>query len=39
VVEAEKELAGAAASVGIAKKDFLPTMSVSAEIGGKGARV
>ena len=33
VVEAEKELAEAAASVGIAKKDFLPTLSVSAEIG------
>lgn len=33
VVAAEKQLAAAAAQVGIAKKDFLPTLSVSAGIG------
>lgn len=33
IVEAEKQLAAAAAQVGIAKKDFLPTLSVSANIG------
>lgn len=33
VVEAEKKLAAMAAQVGIAKKDFLPTLSVSASVG------
>lgn len=33
IVEAEKELAMAAAKVGISKKDFLPTLSLSAGIG------
>lgn len=33
VVQAEKELAGYAAKIGIAKKDFLPTLSISAGIG------
>lgn len=33
LVEAERQLAGYAAKIGIAKKDFLPTLSVSAGIG------
>lgn len=33
IVEAEKKLAALAAQVGIAKKDFLPTLSVSASVG------
>ena len=33
IVEAEKQLAALAARVGIAKKDFLPTLSVSASVG------
>lgn len=33
IVEAEKELAVYAAKIGIAKKDFLPTLSVSASVG------
>lgn len=33
IVEAEKQLAATAAQVGIAKKDFLPTLSVSAGVG------
>lgn len=33
IIEAEKQLAATAAQIGIAKKDFLPTLSVSASIG------
>lgn len=33
IVAAEKQLAATAAQVGIAKKDFLPTLSVSAAVG------
>lgn len=33
IVEAEKELAGYAAAIGIAKKDFLPTLSLTGSIG------
>lgn len=38
IVEAEQQLAAAAAQVGIAKKDFLPVLSVSAEIGTESQR-
>lgn len=36
IVEAEKQLAAKAAAVGIAKKDFLPTLSISASFGVEG---
>lgn len=38
VVAAEQSLAEAAAEVGIAKKDFLPTLSLSASIGTRSSR-
>lgn len=38
IVEAEANLASAAASLGIAKKDFLPTLSISGSIGVGGNR-
>lgn len=38
IVEAEKQLAAAAAQVGIAKKDFLPTLSLTASFGTQGQR-
>lgn len=36
IVAAEQQLAATAAQIGIAKKDFLPTLSVSANIGTQG---
>lgn len=39
IVEAERQLAAKAAAIGIAKKDFLPTLSVSASFGVEGQRL
>lgn len=39
VVAAEQTLAAAAAAVGIAKKDFLPTLSLTADVGFSGPRL
>ncbi len=38
IIAAEAQLAAAAASVGIAKKDFLPTLSIQGEVGTVAAR-
>lgn len=39
VVEAEQNLAAAAAAVGIAKKDFLPTLSLTGSVGFNGPKL
>lgn len=39
IVEAEMELAAAAASVGIAKKDFLPTLTIEGTVGTASRRL